>query len=65
MPQCITGETTCPLQPRPTVLYPAFNARLRGCALDRVDAEHPRDHLVELGVVEDLRPSSRTMLSRP
>jgi hypothetical protein len=53
------------LQPRPTVLYPAFNARLRGCALDRIDAEHPRDHLVELGVVEFLRPSSRTMLSRP
>ena len=29
---------------------------LRGCALDLVDAQHPRDHLVELGVVEDLRP---------
>ena len=29
---------------------------LRGCALDLVDAQHPRDHLVELGVVEDVRP---------
>ncbi len=28
--------------------------RLRGRALDLVEVQHPRDHLVELAVVEDL-----------
>jgi hypothetical protein len=39
--------------------------RLRRCVLDLVEVQHPRDHLVELAVVEDLFQSSRTMLSRP